>query len=168
MIHCNFYHLKAVIKILLFFLQHPWFESAARTQKAEEQNMNRNLMSSTREHAVQNWNRMKKRINIGRQIIFFTLIIKNIHKYIYIYKYRIFLVYMQTQKNFTYLLKSMHLNERYFRLFLHHFSCQVSWVLLGQFRDFLASTALQQMRVWHVQVSINSSKEFSSLKSKMQ
>lgn len=56
--------------------------------------------------------------------------------------------YMQihVKKNFTYLLKSMCLNEGYVRLLLHQFSYKASCFLLGQLRAILTYIAFQQMR----------------------
>lgn len=39
----------------------------------KEQQINRNSVSSIREHVVQNWNRLN-RINIGTQVAFYTLV----------------------------------------------------------------------------------------------
>lgn len=55
--------------------------------------------------------------------------------------------YMQiyVKKTFTYLLKSMCLNERCVTLLLPHF-CKASCFLLGQLSAILTSITFQQMR----------------------
>lgn len=50
-----------------------WISCKDTHTQMKEQQINRNSVSSIREHVVQNWNRLN-RINIGTQVAFYTLV----------------------------------------------------------------------------------------------